>query len=97
MLNVFFRDGGQAFGVVLQFWFWLTPIVYARDVLPEKIRFVLAFNPMAGLIAAFQDVMVKGTWPDWPSLWLITLLAVLLCIWGLRLFRSNAGDMVDEL
>ena len=28
VLNVFFRDVGQLFGVVLQFWFWLTPIVY---------------------------------------------------------------------
>ncbi len=97
VLNVFFRDIGQAFGVVLQFWFWLTPIVYAKDILPAKIQFALSFNPMAGLIAGFQDIMVKGEWPDWRSLWLVTLLAVLLCLWGFRLFRRNSGDMVDEL
>ena len=28
VLNVFFRDVGQFFGIFLQFWFWLTPIVY---------------------------------------------------------------------
>lgn len=97
VLNVFFRDVGQAFGVVLQFWFWLTPIVYARDILPANIQFFLSFNPMGGLIAAFQDIMVKGEWPHWSSLWLVTLLAVLLCVWGLRLFRRNSGDLVDEL
>jgi lipopolysaccharide transport system permease protein len=28
VLNVFFRDVGQFFGIFVQFWFWLTPIVY---------------------------------------------------------------------
>jgi lipopolysaccharide transport system permease protein len=31
ILNVFFRDVGQMFGICLQFWFWLTPIVYPVD------------------------------------------------------------------
>ena len=97
VLNVFFRDVGQFYGVVIQFWFWLTPIVYSVSILPESMRPLIAFNPMASLMAAYQGILVTGEWPDWISLWPVTLLAVLLCIWGMRLFRKHAGEMVDEL
>lgn len=97
VLNVFFRDVGQFFGVVLQFWFWLTPIVYPITILPERVRPLMYYNPMAGLMNAYQTILVRGEWPDWISLWPVTLLAVLLCLWGMRLFRRHAGEMVDEL
>jgi lipopolysaccharide transport system permease protein len=97
VLNVFFRDVGQLFSIVLQFWFWLTPIVYPASILPERIQSLMFLNPMAGLVAAYQAILVRGAWPDWISLWPVSLLAVLLCIWGMRLFRSHAGEIVDEL
>ena len=97
VLNVFFRDVGQLFGVVLQFWFWLTPIVYPITILPKSVQPLIALNPMASLMAAYQNILVIGQWPDWVSLWPVTLLAVLLCVWGFRLFRKHAGEMVDEL
>ncbi len=65
VLNVFFRDVGQLVGIVLQFWFWLTPIVYPASILPEGIRPIIEANPMAALIAAYQGIFVYGRWPDW--------------------------------
>lgn len=97
VLNVFFRDVGQFFGVVLQFWFWLTPIVYPITILPEGMRSLMDYNPMAGLIGAYQGILVTGQWPNWSSLWPVALLTVLLCALGMRLFRKRAGEMVDEL
>lgn len=97
VLNVFFRDVGQAMGVILQFWFWLTPIVYPISILPERGQEMLAYNPMVQLMAGYQDILARGTMPDWSSLWPITALAVFFCITGLKLFRKHAGDMVDEL
>jgi len=38
VLNVFFRDVGQLFSVILQFWFWLTPIIYPIDILPAVVQ-----------------------------------------------------------
>jgi lipopolysaccharide transport system permease protein len=97
VLNVFFRDVGQLFNVMLQFWFWLTPIVYPAAILPPRAQRLLGFNPMARLTAAYQKILVTGQGPDWVSLWPVALLGVLLCIWGLQLFRRHAGEMVDEL
>jgi lipopolysaccharide transport system permease protein len=97
VLNVFFRDVGQFFNIFLQFWFWLTPIVYAANILPASVQKVMAFNPMAPLMAGFQSTLVMGQWPQWASLAYPAVLAVLLCTLGMRLFRRHAGDMVDEL
>jgi len=97
VLNVFFRDVGQFFGIVLNFWFWLTPIVYSVSILPERIQSLMQFNPMARMMASFQVVLVQGIWPDWYSLWPVLVLAVVLCLLGFSLFRKHAGEMVDEL
>lgn len=97
VLNVFFRDVGQFFGIFLQFWFWLTPIVYPVSILPERLQPFMSLNPMARLISAFQVILVNGQWPNWYSLWPVVMLAILLCIIGFSLFRRHAGEMVDEL
>ena len=97
VLNVFFRDVGQFFGIFLQFWFWLTPIVYPVNILPEGVQKILAYNPMAPLIAAFQGVLVSGQWPQWASMLCPVVVAVLLCLLGMHLYLNHAGDMVDEL
>lgn len=97
VLNVFFRDIGQLFNVALQFWFWLTPIVYPASILPDIAKPLITLNPLAQIIGSYQTILVNGQSPDWLSLIPVTLLSLLLCIWGLRLFRNHAGEMVDEL
>ena len=97
VLNVFFRDVGQFFGIFMQFWFWFTPIVYSASILPPAVRAALGFNPMAPIIGAYQSILVSGQAPQWSSLAPAALLAVLLCVFGMRLFRKRSGEMVDEL
>lgn len=97
VLNVFFRDTGQLFSIVLQFWFWLTPIVYSPEILPAEVRAWLVWNPMAPVIAGYQRIFVTGQLPAWDTLWPSAVLALLLCAIGLQLFRRRAGELVDEL
>ena len=97
VLNVFFRDVGQFFTIFIQFWFWFTPIVYPASILPESVRPMLDFNPMAHIIGAYQTILVKGQLPDWASLLPAFVLALLMCVFAMRLFRKRAGEMVDEL
>lgn len=97
VLNVFFRDVGQFFNIFLQFWFWLTPIVYPANILPERLRPLMNLNPLAHLTGAYQTILVNGQWPQWQTLWPAALLAAALCLLGFRLFKKRAGEMVDEL
>lgn len=97
VLNVFFRDVGQAVGIGMQFLFWLTPIVYPASILPPQLASALQLNPLVPLLGACQRVLVEGLWPQWHTLLTPALLAALLCVLGLWLFRRHAADMVDEL
>jgi lipopolysaccharide transport system permease protein len=97
VLNVFFRDVGQAFSIIVTFWFWLTPIVYSPTILPSWVQKLMAFNPLAAFIGAVQGVLVRDAWPVWSSLTYMAGFAFLLCFFGLRLFRRHSAEMVDEL
>jgi lipopolysaccharide transport system permease protein len=96
-LNVFFRDIGQAVTVLLQFWFWLTPIVYPATALPDLAKDWLALNPLAPIIAALQHIFVEGQMPMWHTLAMPTIVTALALLAGATTFRSNAANIVDEL
>lgn len=97
VLNVFFRDVGHFFGVFVQFWFWLTPIVYPMDIIPIALQSLIALNPMTPVVMGFQSILVYGQAPDWLAL-APTMLLTLMCLaLGLFLFRRLSGDLVDEL
>ncbi len=97
VLNVFFRDVGQFMNILMQFWFWFTPIIYATSTLPASIRPWMKLNPMTPLAQAYQGIFVYGKMPNWSAVWPVAVLGLALCVAGLFLFRRRAGEMVDEL
>jgi len=97
VLHVFFRDVGQFVGILLQFWFWFTPIVYPIDILPPWAQGIVRLNPLTWLADSYQRILVYGRWPDWRELVPVLLVAIALCAFGMRLFARRAGEMVDEL
>jgi len=96
-LNVFFRDVGQLVGVVLQFWFWLTPIVYTLAALPDSVQGLMRLNPLQSLLAAYQTVFLSREVPDFTSLLPLLLITLLFLFLGARLFLARVGELVDEL
>jgi len=97
VLNVFFRDVGQFFAIFLQFWFWLTPVVYSVTLVPDMLRAVLEVNPMTPIVVAYQGIFLQAQEPNWFSLWPTLVIAIVLNALGLRLFRKHQVEMVDEL
>jgi len=95
--NVFYRDTTQAVAIVLQFWFWLTPIVYPLAIVPKRFHPIIEANPMTGVIGAFQDVLLAQQWPDWLRLLPALSTAIVVAALAMRFFRRRSGEMVDEL
>ena len=95
--NVFFRDVAQAVGVGLQFWFWLTPIVYPPGTVPEVVRNLMSWNPLYPLVASYQGIVVGHQWPVWSDLWLVGTVAVVVALISETAFRRLSDAMVDEL
>jgi homopolymeric O-antigen transport system permease protein len=96
-LNVFFRDVGQLTTIVLQFWFWLTPVVYTLQALPEGVRAMIGYNPLQPLMAAYHRVFLERAVPDFTALLPLALLTVFFLLFGARFFFSRVGELVDEL
>jgi lipopolysaccharide transport system permease protein len=96
-LNVFFRDIAHGMGIVLQFWFWLTPIVYPVQIVPEKLNWILEINPMTWIIQGYQNIFLYGSWPIWEEGTVIITIAGLFLILGYFTFVKLDKEMVDEL
>lgn len=96
-INVFYRDVEQSTSIFLQFWFWLTPIVYPSRALPDFLANLLAWNPLAPVVAFSQAIFLEGRVPDWTSLVYPALVSVALLVLGFLAFRKLGGEIVDEL
>ena len=81
----------------LQFWFWLTPIVYPASIVPEAARAILAWNPLYPLVAALQGIVVQGAWPAWETLLAPAAVAAGAALLGWGAFVALSADLVDEL
>jgi lipopolysaccharide transport system permease protein len=97
VLNVFMRDIGQVVPVLLQALFWLTPVVYSLNILPQAYQSWFRLNPMYGLITSYQNVLVFGKEPLWMELSWLLLATMALLATALAVFRRASPEMVDVL
>ncbi|MBC3920294.1 ABC transporter permease [Undibacterium sp. CY18W] len=97
LLNVFSRDVGQVMGIVLQLWFWFTPVVYLSDTLPKQYAAMLSLNPITPLVKIYQNAMLYGTHPSLHDLLTPFLLSSGLFIFSFWIFRRASADLVDAL
>lgn len=97
IFNVFSRDVGQVTSVVLQIWFWLTPIVYTQEMVPQHLRWLLDINPMVPLVRIYQDALLLDTWPDLTPLGVPTVAALTLFSISFLIFRRASAELVDAL
>jgi ABC-2 type transport system permease protein/lipopolysaccharide transport system permease protein len=81
VLNTFYRDCSHLVGVVLQAWYFMTPIIYEAKLYQTNPWF-LSLNPAYAFIRQFHMIIRDGVWPD-PTTILISL--------GLALASLGAG------
>lgn len=98
VLNVFLRDIGQVMPIILQVWFWFTPIVYPESIIPEAYRHLLSLNPMYSITNAYHQILVYNVSPTVDGgLLTIAGISLVLIIFSLFLFRRANVEMVDVL
>lgn len=97
VLNVFMRDIGQVVPVVLNALFWLTPIVYSLNALPEHFQRWFGLNPLYPLVTSYQSVLVYGNPPLWTDLARLLVAALVMSALAMFVFRRSSAEMVDAL
>ena len=96
-LGVYIRDFGQAIPIFTQVVFFLTPIFYSVDMIPEEYQFIPALNPLTGMVENTRLILLQGQNPDLMR-WLVqtvgTLIFSQLCyVWFMKTKRGFADVM----
>jgi ABC-type polysaccharide/polyol phosphate export permease len=86
---VYLRDTRHLLEVVLQVWFWLTPVLYAVWLAPEDLRPVLWLNPMTHFVTAYQQIVVYHRAPGVLSMTIMTVVALAVLGLGMAIFSRH--------
>ena len=98
-LNVAYRDVRHIVPFIVQLWMFLTPIIYPVSRIPSGLRWLMALNPMMGIVQAFRWAIyghaLQGTPLDWMSLATSFSMAAALTLFGLAYFRRTERVFAD--
>lgn len=97
VLTVYVRDVPQLSFVALQLLFYLTPIIYPADFIPEGLRPILMLNPLVPLIQSFRDVIVYNRPVDLISLYYPIVFAAALLFAGYSTFKAYERRLTDYI
>lgn len=95
VLSVFLRDIKEAVSVLLQLWFWMTPIVYVISIIPAHFAPLFRWNPMYHMTAAFRDALILGQAPNLANLGILAAAAAVLLGAAVALGHHLERDIRD--
>lgn len=79
-LFVYFRDLRHLISLIMQVWFYLTPVVYTEAMVPEDFRWIFILNPVAYIFSAIHTIIIFGVTPPFPELGIAATWSLLLLI-----------------
>lgn len=98
-LNAQYRDVGYLVPFLVQIWMYVTPVIYATSLVPERYRFVLALNPMTIVVEGFRWALLGADMSiSWSTPWLLALsLGILgsVLLSGLLFFQHVERTFAD--
>jgi ABC-type polysaccharide/polyol phosphate export permease len=103
--NVYFRDTAQFVGIMLQVWFYLTPVIYTLDyvasqdveILGRSPEQFLALNPMTHFVECFRNVFYDFRFPELADLAVVGVLGAVSLVLGFLVFQRFEGRLAEEL
>ncbi len=96
-VTVYFRDLQHFIGVLLQLFFYATPIVYSLETIPENFRWILELNPMTYIIEGYRAIFYNQQMPNIAMLGIILVVGIVLTIVGYLIFNKLQKKFAEEL
>ena len=94
---VYFRDLEHIISIVMQAWFYLTPVVYSLKIFPDYAQRILKFNPMTQFVMAYRNVLMYGQLPSPLGFTCVTILSVAVFLFGASVFSKLQKSFAEEL
>jgi lipopolysaccharide transport system permease protein len=96
-LNVEYRDVMHAIPFLVQFWFFVTPVLYATSLLPHSWRWIFSLNPMTIVVEMFRWTLLSTAPTDLYISAISAAVAIVSLFSGLMWFRRRESLFVDSL
>jgi len=93
-INVYYRDVAHILQILLQIWFYVTPIIYSLDFFPPKYRMYFKLNPLQYFFNGFRLGVYYGLLPTLESVAISFLLGFVALYIGFAIFRRNQDSFV---
>ena len=91
-MAVYFPDVAEMYQIVLSAWFYLTPIIYPLEALPEELQFWINLNPTTQLLNLFRLAVYFGRLPAWAELWPSLTISLLTLLLGWVFFTRKSNE-----
>ncbi|MBD1837190.1 ABC transporter permease [Coleofasciculus sp. FACHB-501] len=97
-LTVFLRDIPQTLGVILNLWFYVTPIIYPASAIPEEWRgWVFWLNPITAIAEVYRDLVLVGEIRHWGEWSVVAVVSLVVFFGGLNLYKRLRPAFADVL
>lgn len=96
-LNVQYRDIRYVIPFLVYIWMFVSPVIYPVSLVPEKYHWLLALNPMGGVITAFRSSLLGHHPIDWSLLGISTITIVIIFLSGICYFRKMEKTFADVI
>ena len=94
-LNVRFRDVQVAVPLLVQLWFFCTPIAYPSSIVPEQWRIAYAVNPMVTAVDGFRAALLGSPQLELPAVAVSVAVAVAVTLTGVAFFWRTEDTIAD--
>jgi len=100
-LLVYFRDLNYLWAIVMQVWFFLTPVVYGPELLQANVpawgQNLMQLNPMVHFVAAFRDALYHASFPGFGKIAVLAGCSVISFIVGWTVFARLGRRLPEEV
>ena len=97
-LHVYLRDTAQALGVIVNLWFWVTPIMISEHrITTPFVHALVKWNPMSWIVNAYRYRLLSSQWPDWREVAVIAAYSISIFVLGGLFFRHLKRGFADVL
>jgi len=93
-VTVTYRDFRYVTPFLIQVWMYLSPVIYPVSIVPAEWQWLLALNPMVGIIDAFRAALLGRPW-NLTALGISALSSFALLVYGLFYFRRTERRFAD--
>jgi lipopolysaccharide transport system permease protein len=94
--NAFFRDLEYIVTVLMSLLFWMTPIIYPLQAVPEEYQVLLVMNPATYLMQAWRDLFFNNM-INWHNIAISAMTAALVLLAGLLIFNKLERKLDEVL